>query len=66
VATTGAPPLALNTDNYAANHAPEVAAAAADELWRGLLGPDADTLETITRGPLPSAGEDTYIDVRRL
>jgi len=47
-------------------HDLEVAAAAADELWRGLLGPDADTLETITRGPLPSAGEDTYIDVRRL
>jgi len=32
VATTGAPPLALNTDNYAANHAPEVAAALGDTL----------------------------------
>ena len=30
VITTGAKPLALNTDNYAANHAPEVAAALAD------------------------------------
>jgi hypothetical protein len=32
VATTGAKPLALTTDNYAANHAPEVAAALGDTL----------------------------------
>jgi hypothetical protein len=31
VITTGDKPLALNTDNYAANHAPEVAAALADD-----------------------------------
>lgn len=32
VATTGAAPLALNTDNYAANHAPEVTTALGDTL----------------------------------
>lgn len=32
VATAGAAPIALNTDNYAANHAPEVAEALADTL----------------------------------
>lgn len=32
VTTTGAKPLALNTDNYAANHAPEVAEALGDTL----------------------------------
>lgn len=32
VATTGVPPLALNTDNYAANHAPEVVHALGNTL----------------------------------
>jgi hypothetical protein len=47
-------------------HDPGLAAGATDELWRALLGPDADTLETITRGPLVAAGPDTYVDIRRV
>ena len=50
----------------AESHDTERADAATDELWRALLGPDADALETITRGPLPAAGPDTYVDIRRI
>lgn len=46
VATTGAPPLALTTDNYAANHAPEVA---------GALGEDTIHIRTTLGRPQTDA-----------
>ena len=62
----GVRPPAAPAASVDAVSATERADAATDELWRALLGPDADALETITRGPLPAAGPDTYVDIRRI